>query len=224
MREIYSPSYVQELLGIDSSTLRKYATLLEGHGYPIHRNTKGHRGYFDHDVNTLRKLIKFNKHDGMPLERAALSVMTSVSEKISTGTVMEIGPLQNTNGQDSKQDGITMERAALTVMTSVSEKISTGTVTKIRPLQTTNDQDSKQDCNHDELLERIEHLEQINLDLINLLKEKAIREASQEEKINRIIKYVERTEQLALERNKIEEETRKQIAAASQKKWWRWWK
>src|SRR5206468_11721407 len=170
MREIYSPSYVQELLGIDSSTLRKYATLLEGHGYPIHRNMKGHRGYFDHDVNTLRKLIKFNKQDGMPLERAALSVMTSVSEKTSTGTVTEIGPLQTTNNQNSKQNGTTMERAALTVMTSVSEKISTGTVTEVRPLQNTNDQDnkedSKQDCNHDELLERIEHLEQINLDLI----------------------------------------------------------
>ena len=184
MNEIYSPGYVQELLGIDSSTLRKYATLLEGHGYPIHRNSKGHRGYFDHDVSTLRKLIKFNKQDGMPLERAALSVMTSVSEKSSTGTVMEIGPLQ-----------------------------------------TTNDQDSKQDCNHDELLERIEHLEQINLDLINLLKEKAVREASQEEKINRILKYVERTEQLAVEQSKmIEDETRNQIAAASQNKWWRWWK
>ncbi|MEH7095633.1 hypothetical protein [Neobacillus vireti] len=55
MTEIYSPSYVQDLLGIDSSTLRKYAILLEGHGYSIHRNSKGHRGYFDKDVSTLRQ-------------------------------------------------------------------------------------------------------------------------------------------------------------------------
>ncbi|MBT2659404.1 MerR family transcriptional regulator [Bacillus sp. ISL-18] len=147
MTEIYTPSYVQDLLRIDSSTLRKYATLLEGHGYPIHRNTKGHRGYFDKDVSTLRQLIVLSKQEGVPLEQAAISVMTIVPEKDSKEAV---------------------------------------------PLETTNDRDIKQDCNHDELLGRIEHLEQVNLDLLNHLKEK--------------------------------EETRMQIAAASQKKWWKWWK
>ena len=179
MTEIYTPSYVQDLLGIDSSTLRKYATLLEGHGYPIHRNTKGHRGYFDKDVSTLRQLIVLSKQEGVPLEQAAISVMTIVSEKDSKEAV---------------------------------------------PLETTNDRDIKQDCNHDELLGRIEHLEQVNLDLLNHLKEKAVREASQEERLNQIFNYVKRTEQLMVERSKIEEETRMQIAAASQKKWWNWWR
>lgn len=183
MSEIYSPKNVQDLLGIDSSTLRKYAILLEGHGYPIHRNTKGHRGYFDKDVNTLRKLIEFSKQDGVPLEQAAISVMTIVPEKASTETLEEAVPLE-----------------------------------------TTNDQDIKLDCNHDELLGRIEHLEQVNLDLLIHLKEKAVREASLEEKLNQILNYVKRTEQLLVERSKIEEETRMQIAAASQKKWWKWWK
>lgn len=182
MSEIYSPKNVQDLLGIDSSTLRKYAILLEGHGYPIHRNTKGHRGYFDKDVNTLRKLIEFSKQDGVPLEQAAISVMTIVSEKDSTETLEEAVPLE------------------------------------------TNDQDIKLDCNHDELLGRIEHLEQVNLDLLIHLKEKAVREASLEEKLNQILNYVKRSEQLLVERSKIEEETRMQIAAASQKKWWKWWK
>ena len=183
MAEIYSPSYVQDLLGIDSSTLRKYATLLEGHGYPIHRNSKGHRGYFDKDVSTLRQLIVLSKQEGVPLEKAAISVMTIVSEKDRTETVTE---------------------AVL--------------------LETTSDSDMKQDCNHDELLGRIEHLEQVNLDLLIHLKEKAVREASQEERLNQILNYVKRTEQLIIERSKIEEETRMQIAAASQKKWWKWWK
>jgi hypothetical protein len=57
------------------------------------------------------------------------------------------------------------------------------------------------------------------------LKEKAVREAQLEEKINLILKYVERMEQLEKERRKmIEEETRKQIAVAEQRKWWKWWK
>jgi hypothetical protein len=93
------------------------------------------------------------------------------------------------------------------------------------PLQTTNDGNLEQNTDTIELLDRMEHLEQINLELIKLLKEKAVREAKQEEKINLIWKYVERTEQLEKERSKmIDEETRKQIAAAEQKKWWQWWK
>lgn len=223
MEEIYSPSYVQDLLGIDGNTLRKYATLLEGHGYPIHRNPKGHRGYFDKDVSTLRQLIKYYKQDGVPLEQAAISVITDVSEKTSTEplakvvplqtsteTVSEATPLQTTDYQDMKQE--------------CDHETSTETVTEATLLQATDDQDMRQECNHDELLERIEHLEQINLDLIKILKEKVVREAAQEEKLNRILKYVERTEQFVVERSKLEEETRRQVAAASQKKWWQWWK
>ncbi|MEH7309196.1 hypothetical protein [Neobacillus drentensis] len=68
-------------------------------------------------------------------------------------------------------------------------------------------------------------MEQVNLDLIKHLKEKAVREAQLEEKINLILKYVERMEQLERERsNMFAEETRKQIAVAEQWKWWKWWK
>ncbi|MBM7652592.1 hypothetical protein [Neobacillus cucumis] len=263
MEEIYSPSYVQDLLGIDGNTLRKYATLLEGHGYPIHRNPKGHRGYFDKDVSTLRQLIKYYKQDGVPLEQAAISVITDVSEKTCTEPLAEVVPLQTstetvsvatslltTNDQDMKQEcnleTSTEPLAEVVPLQSSTETVtetasllttndqdmkqecnletSTGTVTEATPLLTTDDQDMKQECNHDELLERIEHLEQINLDLIKILKEKVVREAAQEEKLNRILKYVERTEQYLVERSKLEEETRRQVAAASQKKWWQWWK
>ncbi|PGY13075.1 MerR family transcriptional regulator [Bacillus sp. AFS031507] len=184
MTIIYSPSNVQELLGIDGNTLRKYATLLEGHGYQVQRNNRGHRTYIDKDVITLRKLIEFSKQEGMTMERSAEAVMTWISEENKTVTLLEEVPLQ-----------------------------------------TTNDGDTEQNTNTKELLDRIEHLEQVNLDLIKHLKEKAVREAQLEEKINLILKYVERMEQLEKERSKmIEEETRKQIAVAEQRKWWKWWK
>jgi len=184
MSIIYSPSDVQELLGIDASTLRKYASLLEGHGYPVQRNNRGHRTYFEKDVITLRKLIEFCNLEGMTMDRSAEAVMTWVSEEYKPVTLAEEVQLQTTNDGDLEQNTDTIE-----------------------------------------LLDRMEHLEQINLELIKLLKEKAVREAKQEEKINLIWKYVERTEQLEKERSKmIDEETRKQIAAAEQKKWWQWWK
>ncbi|SMQ73528.1 MerR HTH family regulatory protein [Bacillus sp. OV166] len=184
MTIIYSPSNVQELLGIDGNTLRKYATLLEGHGYQVQRNNRGHRTYFEKDVLTFRKLIEFSMQEGMTMDHSAEAVMTWISEENKTVTLLEEVPLQ-----------------------------------------TTNDGDTEQNTNTNELLDRIEHLEQVNLDLIKHLKEKAVREAQLEEKINLILKYVERMEQLEKERSKmIEEETRKQIAVAEQRKWWKWWK
>ncbi|NWQ42585.1 MerR family transcriptional regulator [Bacillus sp. EB106-08-02-XG196] len=186
MSEIYSPSHVQELLGIDSHTLRKYATLLEGHEYQIHRNHRGHRGYFDKDITAIRKLIEISKQEDMTLELSAQAVMAAISEENKTEAPTQEEPLHNPPEHK---------------------------ITQI------------QNNNLDELLDRIEHLEQINMDLIKLLKEKAVREAYLEEKINQIVKYTERSEQLLVENSKMMlEETRQQIAAAHQKKWWKWWK
>jgi DNA-binding transcriptional MerR regulator len=180
--EIYSPGNLQELLGIDSNTLRKYATLLEGQGYSIHRNNRGHRGYCDKDIIILRKLIDFSKQEGMTLEDSAQAVMTWISEENIQVSSVEEDTIQSSANHGVAQNG-----------------------------------------NVDELVDRMEHLEQINKDLIKLLKEKAVREAYLEEKINQIFKKVERTEQLLEGSKMVFEETRNQIAAAHQKKWWKWW-
>lgn len=187
MTKIYSPGNVQELLGMDSNTLRKYATLLEGNGYQIQRNHRGHRSYADYDLITLRKLTEFSKQEGMTLELSAQAVMTWISEE---------------NNQVSPNQG-----------TPVEEETD----------QPESDHNVVQDCNGDELLERMEQLEQINLDLIKLLKEKAVREAYLEEKINQILKRVEHTEELLEGSNKMFEGTRNQIAATRRQKWWKWW-
>lgn len=194
MTVIYSPSDVQELLGIEKNTLRKYATLLEGRGYQVQRNHRGHRSYLEKDIMVLRKLIEFSKQEGMTMERSVEAAMTWVAEENETITDTEAVPAQNTNPE-------------------------------VVPLQKTDDQVVEQDRNHEKLLEGMEHLEQINVELINHLKEKAIRDARQEEMINQILKYIEKMEQLETARYKaMEEETLKQIAAANQKKWWQWWK
>ncbi|MEK4504262.1 DUF3967 domain-containing protein [Bacillus sp. FSL R12-0069] len=86
---VYSPTDVQELLKIDSSTLRKYAILLEKNGYTFLKNDRGHRGYFDKDIVTLRKLIEFSKQQDMTLERSAEAVLTWVPPEDITVNVPE---------------------------------------------------------------------------------------------------------------------------------------
>ncbi|OIK10357.1 hypothetical protein BIV60_21660 [Bacillus sp. MUM 116] len=224
MSEMFSPRDVQKLLDINSSTLRKYATLLEEHGYHVHRNTRGHRSFYDKDVNILRKLIEFSKQEGMTLERSIEEVMAGVSEENNADSLSE--PVHISNEQHNEQEcnhNEQLENSVGEELTWISEenKLDIGQ----GPAETPNNRHDQQDQNLNDLLERIEHLEQINLDLIKLLKEKAVREACLEEKINQIVKYIERTEQLVAEQGKMmEEETRMQIAAAQQKKWWKWWK
>jgi DNA-binding transcriptional MerR regulator len=182
MTKIYSPGEVQERLGMDSNTLRKYATLLEGHGYLIQRNHRGHRSYADHDLMTLRKLIEFIKQEGMTLELSVQAVMTWISEENN-----QVSPVEEETDKSESDHKVAHDR------------------------------------NGDELIERMEHLEQINQDLIKLLKEKAVREAYLEEKINQILKKVEHTEELLEGSNRMFEETRNQIAATRQQKWWKFW-
>lgn len=88
-QSVFSPTDVQELLNVDSSTLRKYAILLENQGYKFHKNKRGHRGYFDKDVIALKKLVELSEQRDMTLERSAKAVMTWVNTDNVTLTVME---------------------------------------------------------------------------------------------------------------------------------------
>lgn len=57
MKTLYSPSDVAEQLGIQSSTLRKYADVLEKEGYTFIKNERGHRKYRESGVMVFRKII-----------------------------------------------------------------------------------------------------------------------------------------------------------------------
>ncbi|MDQ6598245.1 MerR family transcriptional regulator [Bacillus salipaludis] len=218
MSEMYSPRDAQKMLKINSSTLRKYANILEKHGYHIHRNTRGHRGFFDQDVNILRQLIEFSKQEDMTLEHSVEAAMASVSEQKKSDTVS--GPVEITNDLEDPNELLVMSEEEIARSSEENRAES-----QTESVQKTDERDIELARNHYELLERIEHLERINLDLIKLLKEKAVREAYLEEKINQIARFVDRSEQLMVERSKLmEEEVRLQIAAAQQKKWWQWWK
>ncbi|WLR44499.1 DUF3967 domain-containing protein (plasmid) [Bacillus carboniphilus] len=80
-RNIYVSSDVSALLKIKESTLRKYCIMLEKVGYEFHKNELGHRGFFNNDVVTLRKLISLKNHPDMTLERACDAVMVWIKEE-----------------------------------------------------------------------------------------------------------------------------------------------
>lgn len=76
MKTLYSPSDVAEQLGIQSSTLRKYADVLEKEGYTFIKNERGHRKYRESDVMVLRKVIYLKNDTDMTLENATKQIVS----------------------------------------------------------------------------------------------------------------------------------------------------
>ncbi len=65
-----------EQLGIQSSTLRKYADLLEKEGYTFIKNERGHRKYRESDVMVFRKVINLKSETDMTLENATKQIVS----------------------------------------------------------------------------------------------------------------------------------------------------
>lgn len=76
MKTLYSPSDVAEQLGIQSSTLRKYADVLEKEGYTFIKNERGHRKYRESDVMVFRKIINLKNDTDMTLENATKQIVS----------------------------------------------------------------------------------------------------------------------------------------------------
>ncbi|PGS88029.1 DUF3967 domain-containing protein [Bacillus cereus] len=76
MKMLYSPGDVAEQLGIQSSTLRKYADVLEKEGYTFIKNERGHRKYREIDVMVFRKVINLKNDTDMTLENATKQIVS----------------------------------------------------------------------------------------------------------------------------------------------------
>ncbi|EEM86461.1 DNA-binding protein [Bacillus thuringiensis serovar vazensis] len=76
MKTLYSPSDVAEQLGIQSSTLRKYADVLEKEGYSFIKNERGHRKYREIDVMVFRKIINLKNDTDMTLENSTKQIVS----------------------------------------------------------------------------------------------------------------------------------------------------
>jgi biotin operon repressor len=75
---IMSAKQTATILGIQNSTLRKYAQLLEKSGYHIHKNEHGHRGFFNKDIIVLQKIIQLAKNPDTSLDSAINIVLSTL--------------------------------------------------------------------------------------------------------------------------------------------------
>lgn len=70
----YSPAEIATVLKIKTSTLRKYALLMENAGFTYEKNKQGHRYYSDTNLIALQKLITFTHNGDTSLKESAEAV------------------------------------------------------------------------------------------------------------------------------------------------------
>ncbi|MCU5214266.1 DUF3967 domain-containing protein [Bacillus paranthracis] len=202
MKTLYSPSDVAEQLGIQSSTLRKYADVLEKEGYTFIKNERGHRKYRESDVMVFRKVINLKNDTDMTLENATKQI-------VSWHQGVEVLPLERHEVERYEEPDFnaTPLQAMIQEQKEVIEKQN-------YLLQELNkrlaDQDQRFTQRESELLSAIQSIQDSQKLIATNSSEDIAKNQGRDEMLMQTIREVQ--------------EVKKMIAASKDKKWFEFWK
>ncbi|KFM95364.1 DUF3967 domain-containing protein [Bacillus clarus] len=202
MKTLYSPGDVAEQLGIQSSTLRKYADVLEKEGYTFIKNERGHRKYRESDVMVFRKVINLKNDTNMTLENATKQI-------VSWHQGVEVLPLerQEIERYEEPDFNATTLQTMLQDQNAVIEKQN-------ELLQELNkrlvEQDHRFAQRESELLSAIQTIQESQMFIATNTSEDVAKNQGRDEMLMQTIREVQ--------------EVKKMIAANKDKKWYEFWK
>ncbi|MBT0793341.1 DUF3967 domain-containing protein [Bacillus cereus] len=206
MNTLYSPGDVAEQLGIQSSTLRKYADVLEKEGYTFIKNERGHRKYRESDVMVFRKVINLKNDTDMTLENATKQI-------VSWTQGVEVLPLERPEIERYEEPDFnaTTLRAIILDQKDVIEKQN-------ELLQELNkrlaNQDQRFAQRESELLSAIQTLWD-SQKLIAMNNSEATRED---------VEWQKKQDEMLMQTIRELQEVKKMIAVSKDKKWYEFWK
>lgn len=73
-QQVFTSGEAARFLHVSTSTLTKYAGLLEDNGHKIQRNPKNHRCFYGDDMARIKAMVILNRMRSIPLEEAATLV------------------------------------------------------------------------------------------------------------------------------------------------------
>lgn len=89
---------IADLLGIGTSTLRKWCLQLEKDGYTFLRDEHDRRAYTEHDVIALRFFQELSKDKGLTLENASIAVVSKFNRvENASVTISAMSPNERSN-------------------------------------------------------------------------------------------------------------------------------
>ncbi|PFD96783.1 DNA-binding protein [Bacillus cereus] len=202
MKTLYSPGEVAEQLGIQSSTLRKYADVLEKEGYTFIKNERGHRKYRESDVMVFRKVINLKNDTDMTLENATKQI-------VSWHQGVEILPLERHEIERYEEPDFN----ATTLQTMLQDQ--NGVIEKQNELlqelsKRLIEQDQRFAQRESELLSAIQTIQESQVLIATNSSEDVAKNQGRDEMLMQTIREVQ--------------EVKKMIAASKDKKWYEFWK
>ncbi|HDR4686672.1 DUF3967 domain-containing protein [Bacillus cereus] len=202
MKTLYSPGDVADQLGIQSSTLRKYADVLEKEGYTFIKNERGHRKYRESDVMVFRKVINLKNDTDMTLENATKQI-------VSWHQGVEVLPLERHEVERYEEPDFnaTPLQAMIQEQKEVIEKQNELLYELNKRLA---DQDQRFAQRESELLSAIQSIQDSQKLIATNSSKDIAKNQGRDEMLMQTIREVQ--------------EVKKMIAASTDKKWFQFWK
>lgn len=202
MKTLYSPGDVAEQLGIQSSTLRKYADVLEKEGYTFIKNERGHRKYRESDVMVFRKVINLKNDTDMTLENATKQI-------VSWHQGVEVLPLER--HEIERYEEPDFNATTLQTMIQDQKEIIEKQNELLQELtKRLTEQDQRFIQRESELLSAIQTIQKSQALIATNISEDMAKNQGRDEILMQTIKEVQ--------------EVKKMIAASKDKKWYEFWK
>ncbi|MFV1457187.1 DUF3967 domain-containing protein [Bacillus mycoides] len=202
MKTFYSPGDVAEQLGIQSSTLRKYADVLKKEGYTFIKNERGHRKYRESDVMVFRKVINLKNDTDMTLENATKQI-------VSWHQGVEILPLERHEIERYEEPDFNATTLQMMIQNQkeVIEK-QNGLLQELTKRLT--DQDQRFIQRELELLSAIQTIQESQVLIATNISEDMAKNLGRDEMLMQMIREVQ--------------EVKRMVAASNDKKWYEFWK
>lgn len=202
MKTLYSPGEVAEQLGIQSSTLRKYADVLEKEGYTFIKNERGHRKYRESDVMVFRKVINLKNDTDMTLENATKQI-------VSWNQGVEVLPLERHEIERYEEPDFNATTLQ-TMLQDQNEVIEKQNELLQELSKRLIEQDQRFAQRESELLSAIQTIQESQVLIATNSSEDVAKNQERDEMLMQTIREVQ--------------EVKKMIAASKDKKWYEFWK
>ncbi|MEK4815183.1 MULTISPECIES: DUF3967 domain-containing protein [Bacillus] len=202
MKTLYSPGDVAEQLNIQSSTLRKYADVLEKEGYTFIKNERGHRKYREIDVMVFRKVINLKNDTDMTLENATKQI-------VSWHQGVEVLPLER--HEIERYEELDFNATTLQTMFENQNEVIEKQNELLQELnKRLVEQDQRFAQRESELLSAIQTIQESQKLIATNTSEDVVKNQGRDEMLMQTIREVL--------------EVKKMIAASKDKKWYEFWK
>jgi len=75
MELMYDTEMVSKVLGVQSSTIRKYCALMQKYGYEFNKNSVGHRVFYTQDISIIKEIVELKNSGSLTLTDAVRTIL-----------------------------------------------------------------------------------------------------------------------------------------------------